>query len=147
MNKSDSYHSLNLSSLTGIFRHRQTMSEILFSPSVSLAIRVISFHQNFFIKYFLHDKYIVQIVYCRMRAFLDSLYPHNGVVHYRGASLHHNIFNYCFQLSDIVPVCSGCDYREQDPTLVYQYIALCANFFPCPFDFVQQFLLPVELSS
>lgn len=55
-------------------------------------------------------------------------------------TFNHNIFKHCFQLSDIVPVCSGYDYRERDPTPVYQYMTPCVIFSPYPLDFVQRFL-------
>ena len=61
-------------------------------------------------------------------------------------TINHYILKYCFLLTDIVPVCSGYDYRGA-PIPVHHYMALCAVFFPCPLDFVQQFPLQAELSS
>jgi len=46
--------------------------------------------------------------------------------------LNYNSIEDTSQLADIMPVCSGYDYRQRDPTPVYQNMALAAFFFPYP---------------
>lgn len=89
----------------------------LYYPSASLIARVVSFLLNFF----------ATLLYMRsVMTLLDSLLRRFSRVSFVGTqvligvrTLDDNPIEDVFQLTDIMPVCPGYDYRERDATLVY----------------------------